>query len=79
MDNMGLLVKFATILSFLTAPFYAILNYTLITGKHTPKEHQPNIFENFESCWNSFFSRIQYFGFYQVFKTFLCIFAFQIQ
>ena len=41
MDNMGLLVKFATILSFLTAPFYAILNYKLITGKHTPKEHQP--------------------------------------
>jgi Mn2+/Fe2+ NRAMP family transporter len=44
MDNMGLLVKTATILSFLTAPFYAILNYTLITGKHTPKEHQPEIF-----------------------------------
>jgi Mn2+/Fe2+ NRAMP family transporter len=44
MDNMGLLVKTATILSFLTAPFYAILNYRLITGKHTPKEHQPGIF-----------------------------------
>ena len=44
MDNMGFLVKIATILSFLTAPFYAILNYTLITGKHTPKEHQPNIY-----------------------------------
>jgi Mn2+/Fe2+ NRAMP family transporter len=44
MDNMGLLVKTATILSFLTAPFYAILNYRLITGKHTPKEHQPEIF-----------------------------------
>ena len=44
MDNMGLLVKTATILSFLTAPFYAILNYTLITGKHTPKKHQPGIF-----------------------------------
>jgi Mn2+/Fe2+ NRAMP family transporter len=41
MDNMGLLVKTATILSFLTAPFYAILNFKLITGKHTPKEHQP--------------------------------------
>ncbi len=38
---MGVLVKMATILSFLTAPFYAILNYVLITGKHTPKEHQP--------------------------------------
>lgn len=43
-DNMGLMVKIATILSFLTAPFYAILNYILITGKYTPKEHQPNIF-----------------------------------
>lgn len=41
---MGLLVKTATILSFLTAPFYAILNYKLITGKHTPKEHQPGIY-----------------------------------
>lgn len=44
MNNMGVLVKIATILSFLTAPFYAILNYFLITGKHTPKEHQPNIY-----------------------------------
>tara|TARA_B110000211_G_C14039011_1_gene535913 strand:- start:144 stop:1364 length:1221 start_codon:yes stop_codon:yes gene_type:complete len=44
MDNMGLLVKTATILSFLTAPFYAILNYALITGKHTPKKYQPGIF-----------------------------------
>ncbi|MEQ6124226.1 Nramp family divalent metal transporter [Pseudotenacibaculum sp. MALMAid0570] len=42
-DDMGLMVKIATVLSFLTAPFYAILNYILITGKHTPKEHQPNI------------------------------------
>jgi Mn2+/Fe2+ NRAMP family transporter len=41
---MGSLVKIATILSFLTAPFYAILNYILITGKHTPKEHQPKLF-----------------------------------
>jgi Mn2+/Fe2+ NRAMP family transporter len=44
LDNMGLLVKIATILSFLTAPFYAILNYKLITGKHTPKEHRPEIY-----------------------------------
>jgi len=44
MDNMGLLVKTATILSFLTAPFYAILNYVLITGKHTPKKHQPGTY-----------------------------------
>ena len=44
MADMGNLVKIATILSFLTAPFYAILNYILITGKHTPKEHQPGVF-----------------------------------
>ena len=43
-EDMGLMVKIATILSFLTAPFYAILNYILITGKHTPKEHQPSIY-----------------------------------
>lgn len=42
--DMGVLVKIATILSFLTAPFYAILNYLLITGKHTPKEHRPKLF-----------------------------------
>ena len=41
MDSMGSLVKIATILSFLTAPFYAILNTILITGKHTPLEHRP--------------------------------------
>jgi len=44
MNNMGVMVKIATILSFLTAPFYAILNYVLITGEYTPKEHQPNIY-----------------------------------
>lgn len=44
MNDMGFLIKTATILSFLTAPFYAILNYILITGKHTPKEHQPTTY-----------------------------------
>jgi Mn2+/Fe2+ NRAMP family transporter len=48
-DNMGTLVKIATILSFLTAPFYAILNYSLISGKHTPKEHRPGIYLKFLS------------------------------
>ncbi|TPV35666.1 divalent metal cation transporter [Paucihalobacter ruber] len=38
------LVKIATIISFLTAPFYAIINYWLITGKYTPKAHQPSGF-----------------------------------
>ena len=44
MNSMGSLVKIATILSFLTAPFYAILNTILITGKHTPQEHRPSLF-----------------------------------
>ena len=43
-NNMGLMVKIATILSFLTAPFYAILNFILISGKHTPKKYQPSIY-----------------------------------
>ena len=34
-------VKVATILSFLTAPFYAVANYLLVTGKHMPLEHRP--------------------------------------
>jgi len=43
-NNIGLIVKIATILSFLTAPFYAILNFILISGKHTPKKYQPSIY-----------------------------------
>ena len=41
LSDMTLLIKIATLLSFLTAPFYAILNYILITGKHIPKKNQP--------------------------------------
>lgn len=41
--DMGFLVKIATVLSFLTAPFYAIVNYILITSKHTPKKNQPQL------------------------------------
>ncbi len=41
-SEMGLLIKIATILSFLTAPFYAIANYKLINGKYTPKEARPS-------------------------------------
>jgi len=40
--EMGLLIKIATILSFLTAPFYAILNYRLISSRHTPEVARPN-------------------------------------
>lgn len=42
-SEMGLLVKIATILSFLTAPFYAIINYKLISSKHTPKTWRPSL------------------------------------
>ena len=41
-SEMGLLIKIATILSFITAPFYAIINYKLISSKHTPKEWRPS-------------------------------------
>lgn len=41
-SEMGLLIQIATILSFLTAPFYAILNYKLIRSKHTPKLWRPS-------------------------------------
>ena len=42
-SEMGTLIKLATILSFLTAPFYAIINFLLISGKHTPKEWRPSV------------------------------------
>lgn len=41
-SEMGTLIKLATILSFLTAPFYAIINFLLISGKHTPKKWRPS-------------------------------------
>jgi Mn2+/Fe2+ NRAMP family transporter len=43
-SEMGLLVKIATILSFLTAPFFAIINYMVISSKHTPEEWRPSKF-----------------------------------
>ncbi|MCB0469184.1 MAG: divalent metal cation transporter, partial [Flavobacteriaceae bacterium] len=42
-SEMVTLITIATILSFLTAPFYAIVNYLLISGKHTPKEWRPSL------------------------------------
>ncbi len=42
-SNMIQMVKIATILSFLTAPFYAIANFILISSKHTPKEWHPSM------------------------------------
>ncbi|MDC1265830.1 divalent metal cation transporter [Flavobacteriaceae bacterium] len=42
LSEMGKLIKVATVLSFLTAPFYAVINYILISSKHTPKAWQPS-------------------------------------
>lgn len=42
LSEMGSLIKIATILSFLTAPFYALMNYILICSKHTPQSFRPS-------------------------------------
>lgn len=42
LSEMGALIKIATLLSFLTAPFYALVNYILMCSKHTPKDCQPS-------------------------------------
>ncbi len=42
-SEMGLLIQVATIISFLTAPFYAIVNYMLISSKHTPAQWRPSL------------------------------------
>jgi Mn2+/Fe2+ NRAMP family transporter len=42
LSNMGALVQVATILSFITAPFYGLMNFLLVSGKHMPKSHRPN-------------------------------------
>lgn len=41
MSEMGFLVKVATILSFVTTPFYAIINHILIYSKHNPENNRP--------------------------------------
>lgn len=43
LSEMGLLVQIATVLSFITAPFYAILNYRLVTSNYMPKENHPTL------------------------------------
>ncbi len=42
LSEMGTLVEIATILSFITAPFYAILNYKLIMSENMPEIHKPS-------------------------------------
>ena len=38
---MGKLVQIATVLSFITAPLYAFLNYRLVISSKMPKAQQP--------------------------------------
>ena len=40
MSEMGTLVEIATVLSFLTAPFYAIINYILMSSSFIPKKYK---------------------------------------
>jgi Mn2+/Fe2+ NRAMP family transporter len=40
MSEMGSLVRVATILSFVTAPIYAVLNYSLVNSKFMPKKNK---------------------------------------
>jgi Mn2+/Fe2+ NRAMP family transporter len=49
LSEMGSLIKIATILSFLTAPFYALMNYILICSKHTPHSFRPSKMMHFLS------------------------------
>lgn len=42
MQSMKQLVTVATILSFLTTPFFAVANYVLMTGKNVPEKSKPN-------------------------------------
>ncbi|MFL2610888.1 MAG: Nramp family divalent metal transporter [Flavobacteriaceae bacterium] len=42
LDEMGTLVQIATILSFITAPFYAYLNLKLVTSDLMPSKYKPS-------------------------------------
>ena len=55
LSEMGRLIKVATVLSFLTAPFYALTNYILISSKHTPKEWRPSKTLHIMSCFGILF------------------------
>ena len=54
-SEMDVLVKIATILSFITAPIYALMNYLLICSKYTPVNYRPTIFIHFMSIFGIIF------------------------
>jgi Mn2+/Fe2+ NRAMP family transporter len=41
LSEMGQLVQIATVLSFITAPLYASLNFRLVISKQMPTKHKP--------------------------------------
>ena len=41
LSEMGLLIRIATVLSFITAPFYAFLNFKLVRSDQLPKKDKP--------------------------------------
>jgi len=42
-SEMGAMIKIATIVSFVTAPFYAIANLWLVSSKHMPEKWRPSL------------------------------------
>ena len=48
-SEMGALIKIATILSFITAPIYAIMNYSLVNSDYMPKKFKLSISMKFYS------------------------------
>jgi len=54
-STMGQMVKIATIISFLTAPIIAVMNYMLVFRKDFPVEHRPNLFMKYLSWVGIFF------------------------
>ncbi len=50
-SEMGVLIKIATIVSFLTAPFYAILNHVLVFGNYISAQAKPNKYMKFLSIF----------------------------
>jgi len=43
LSEMGQLIRIATVLSFITSPLYAFLNYRLVISNQMPKKYQPKI------------------------------------
>ena len=63
LSEMGKLVEIATVLSFVTAPFYAILNYKLVTSKKMPNKYKPNRLIKFLSITGIIFLLVFSFGY----------------